>query len=69
MARLCTAMAQPVATATWNQSIAGVADVQDVYRTAPVAITADGDVYATGRFNQMIATENLFLDRWHNVLI
>ena len=62
MASLCTAMAQPVATATWNQSIAGVADVQDVYRTAPVAITADGDVYATGRFNQMIATENLFLE-------
>ncbi len=57
-----TAKAQPNATPAWQANIAGVAEAADVYRTAPVAITADGDVYATGRFNQTIAEGDIFLE-------
>ena len=55
-------MSQPGEGSSWQHTITGVLDASDVNRTAPVAITGDGDVYATGRFNQLIATENLFLE-------
>lgn len=60
----CSALvqAQPSSAPTWTESFKAVAEVADAHRTAPVAITQDGNVYSTGRFNQTIATDKIFLE-------
>ena len=56
------AQAQPSSTPAWTETFKAVVEIADVNRTAPVAITQDGDVYSTGRFNQTIATDKIFLE-------
>ena len=42
----CSALvqAQPSSAPTWTESFKAVAEVADAHRTAPVAITQDGNV-------------------------
>ena len=44
----CSALvqAQPSSAPTWTESFKAVAEVADAHRTAPVAITQDGNVYS-----------------------
>ena len=61
-ASISFASAQPVATPSWTDTFKAVAETADANTTAPVLLTENGDVYTTGRFNQMIATDKIFLE-------
>lgn len=56
------ASAQPAAAPAWIESVSGVEKAEDVYRYAPVAMTADGDVYTTGKFTQTLVFGSSFLE-------
>lgn len=49
-------------TMKWSQSINGVESAADAYRKSPTAVTSDGEVYVTGKFNQIVATEKFYLE-------
>ena len=61
-ASISLASAQPVSTPSWTNAFKAVAEIEDANKTAPVAITGNGNVYAAGQFNQMIATDEIFLE-------
>lgn len=44
------AQAQPTVTNSWTDSKTGILPVEDVNNSNPVAVTAQGDMYATGLF-------------------
>lgn len=46
----------------WSKKVTTVENAGDAYRQAPVAVTADGTVYATGKFNQLVITDKFILD-------
>lgn len=49
-------------TPDWSNKVSAVEKAGDAYRQAPVAVTADGTVYATGKFNQLVITDKFLLD-------
>lgn len=56
------AIAQPATAPTWSESISGVNKAEDVYRYAPIATSANGNIYTTGKFTQTLVIGPSFLE-------